>query len=416
MKKFNTFLCAIVFATHVFSQTIADFENLTLASDTFWDGSDLSGGFSSGNAYFVNDYNVSWSSWSGFTYSNRKDSVTPGFGNQYSAITGGGYNGSSNYAIADEYGNAKIRLSGSASGKMVRGFYVTNTTYAYTSMKDGDAFSKKFGGVSGTDPDWFRLRALAWHNGGLKAQSVDFYLADFRSTNSTQDYIVHDWSWMDLQPLGDVDSIIFELTSSDTGNFGMNTPAYFAIDDFTTADTAFAQPSATDDIITINYLSDTLINVLLNDEGLVANPISVELIGLPLIPGATDTVINNQIYYTPAVGIVATDTLMYRVCDGLQACSNANLIIRVTGITSLIDMVNVESTVFPNPFSDVLTIRSSQSWKEIRLYDLAGSLIKNISVATEAHVEINTSDIASGIYFLKMISISGEITRKVIKD
>src|SRR5687767_7461020 len=112
MKKFNTLLCAIFFATQIFSQTISDFENLALATDTFWDGSDLSGGFNSGNAYFVNDYNTSFASWSGFTYSNKADSITAGYGNQYSAITASGYNGSTNYAVANEYGNAKIRLTG----------------------------------------------------------------------------------------------------------------------------------------------------------------------------------------------------------------------------------------------------------------------------------------------------------------
>ena len=238
MKKFNTMLCAIFFATQIFSQTIADFENLQLAPDSFWNGSDLSGEFNSGNASFPNSYDTTYQSWSGFTYSNKRDTTTAGITNQYAAITGGGYNNSANYAIADDYGNAIIRLTGNAAGKTIRGFYITNTTYAYLSMKSGDQFAKKFGGASGADQDWLLLRVLGWSNGVLKQQAVDFYLADYRSADSTQDYILRDWRWIDLQPLGDVDSIIFNISSSDTAFGFINTPAYFAMDNFTTGDFA----------------------------------------------------------------------------------------------------------------------------------------------------------------------------------
>ena len=39
-----------------------------------------------------------------------------------------------------------------------------------------------------------------------------------------------------MKPLGNVDSVLFSLTSSDVGQFGMNTPGFFAIDEFTTRD------------------------------------------------------------------------------------------------------------------------------------------------------------------------------------
>ena len=39
---------------------------------------------------------------------------------------------------------------------------------------------------------------------------------------------------MDLLPLGNVDSLHFLLTSSDTNSAGIKTPAYFAMDGFTT--------------------------------------------------------------------------------------------------------------------------------------------------------------------------------------
>jgi hypothetical protein len=204
------------------------------------------------------------------------------------------------------------------------------------------------------------LRVLGWKNGVLKQQAVDFFLADFRSPDSTIDYIIHDWTWIDLRPLGDVDSILFNLSSSDTAFGYMNTPAYFALDNFTTADTAFAQPVANDDEITTNYLNDTLINVLANDAGLVIDPISVQLVLSPLISGAIAAVVNNQIHYTPAIGVVGTDTLTYTVCDDLLTCSTAKIIIHVTGITSVDEIIDgVAVKLYPNPFSNNISIRQS---------------------------------------------------------
>lgn len=419
MKKFNTLFCAVIFATQVFSQTVSTFENLTLATDTFWDGSDLTGGFSSGSASFVNDYSTSFSSWSGFVYSNKKDSTTAGYGNQYSAITASGYAGSANYAIADDYGNAKVRLTGNAAGKPVKGFYVTNTTYTYLSMKNGDQFAKKFGGATGTDPDWYRLRALGWKNGALKQQAVDFFLADFRSADSTQDYIVRDWTWLDLQPLGDVDSLQFYLSSSDTAFGYMNTPAYFAMDNFTTSDQQNVAPVAADDYVTTTYLNDTLIAVLANDFDTTFTPLTVELVGLPLISGATDTVINNEILYTPAIGVVATDTLVYRLCDATQTCVTAKVVVNVTGITSVHELSETEANVFPNPFTNQLTVYCLQSITEqpttLSVYNESGQEVFTERLLT-TNSSLQTSNWASGIYFLKISSDKGIAVKKIVKE
>jgi hypothetical protein len=35
------------------------------------------------------------------------------------------------------------------AGRQVEGLYITNGTYPYLSMRDGDGFAKKFGGASG---------------------------------------------------------------------------------------------------------------------------------------------------------------------------------------------------------------------------------------------------------------------------
>lgn len=116
--------------------------------------------------------------------------------------------------------------------EVLSGMYVTNNTYLVNSILNGDSYAKKF-----TTGDWFKLTVNGFiyaDNDGdgrwesEKVGSVDFYLADFRNP---MDYkYASDWMWLDLTSLGEVTNLGFELTSSDNGDFGMNTPAYFCFD------------------------------------------------------------------------------------------------------------------------------------------------------------------------------------------
>lgn len=257
MKKFFILISACAVLSFLISgrqskaQTISDFESLTLPADSFWNGSDFTGGFNNGNVFFANTflydslYGGYWAS--GFAYSNMKDSTDGSYTNLYSVRAGVGYNDSPNYGVGQNY--AILRLTGNAAGKAVDGFYVSNTTYAALSMQNGDAFAKKFGGVSGNDPDWFKLSITGYFGGNPIEDTVSFYLADYRFTDNAQDYILKTWEWVDLIPLGNLDSLIFLLTSSDTGQFTMNTPAFFCMDNFTTLDS----PANIDKIVAENF-------------------------------------------------------------------------------------------------------------------------------------------------------------------
>lgn len=235
MKKTFTLLFSICFLT-VWGQTTTTFEDISLEQDSFYNGSDLSGGFTSGNLFFPNSYNTMFDSWSGWAVSNTTDVTTPGRPNQYSSITGGGVNGSNNYAVTFISGTSIIVPQNEAAGGTFDSMYVTNSTYLFFSLKDGDQFAKKFGGEDGNDPDFFFLTIKKYLDGQLSEDSIDFYLADYRFADNSQDYIVTEWTGIDLKPLGDADSLVFSLSSSDVGMFGMNTPAYFCLDNITTLD------------------------------------------------------------------------------------------------------------------------------------------------------------------------------------
>ncbi|MDX9881948.1 MAG: DUF4465 domain-containing protein [Prolixibacteraceae bacterium] len=228
MKHFYLFFLLFAATFSVRAQKAAAFEDVVLLKESYWNGSDGSGGFKSSNLTFKNDYNPAWMSWSGFACSNITDNKTKGWGNQYSAIAGKGHNGSANYAVAYVVGVSSAEF---AVAQSIRGVYVTNSSYAYFSMKEGDDYSKKFGGATGSDPDFLKLIAEGVDASGKTTASAEFYLADFRSNDPSEDYLVGDWKWFDLSALGIVKTVNFKLESSDNGMWGMNTPAYFCLDD-----------------------------------------------------------------------------------------------------------------------------------------------------------------------------------------
>ena len=230
----------LIFLTHLGSsiaQTTADFEDIVIPpSSNYLNNAGQLGHFESGNIKLPNYFNVPFQYWEGWSISKETDNQTPGFTNQYSAISGAGAENSTKYSVAYCYSESVVRLTGNAKGGIVTGLYLTNSTYTYFSMKNGDTFAKRFGGETGNDPDFLKLTIKAYLDGELKSDSVDFFLADYRFTDNSQDYIVKDWEFIQLSELGNLDSLKFTLTSSDNGIFGMNTPAYFCLDNLVTAD------------------------------------------------------------------------------------------------------------------------------------------------------------------------------------
>lgn len=235
-QTFTLFFLSL--ALLVGAQTTVDFESFTIEPDSFLNGSDGSGGFTTSAIFLPNTFSVfpNFTAWSGWSLSNKTDVTTPGFGNQYSAITGGGFEGSSNYAVGFVSGSGNMmHLRGMAAGEIVNGFWITNGTYPYLSMKEGDTFAKKFGGTTGDDPDFLYVSVKTYLNGNLSADSVNFYLADYRFDDNSMDYIIDTWEYVDLTILGAADSLAFSMYSSDVGMNGINTPLYICMDNFITS-------------------------------------------------------------------------------------------------------------------------------------------------------------------------------------
>ena len=275
------------------SKHVVSFESLGsgLPMDSYFNGSQHDGQFLSEQVVLNNQYDSTYQSWSGWAISNTTDSQTAGYGNQFSAITGSGALDSYSYAVANAYPGAlvpEIVIADEDPGVFFESVMVTNTTYAYRSMLEGDAFAKKFGGDSGQDPDYFNLAIQGVSDSGEVVGEMVVPLADFRFENSADDYLLDEWIRVDLSGLTGARKLQFALESSDVGAFGMNTPAYFALDHLVLSDPSYSPP-----VLTLSRVNDDLAEDLiasltsddqteLNVQGSIVIPAGVASIEVPI--------------------------------------------------------------------------------------------------------------------------------------
>jgi Domain of unknown function (DUF4465)/PEP-CTERM motif len=228
------------------SYVTTTFENFNLAPNSYLNNAGMAGGFLANGNFFNNSYDKTYGTWSGWAISNTTDTTTPGYTNQYSAITGSGAGGSATYAVAYTFGATAnpFNPAGSylnlANGTTPVSLEVTNTTYPYLSMLNGDSFENPFG------PGDFFLLTVTGYSGlngtGGEVGEKNFYLADFIGSNR---YIVDTWQTLDLTSLAGAKSLVFGLSSSENDpTYGMNTPAYFAVDNLVTNVSTVPAPSS----------------------------------------------------------------------------------------------------------------------------------------------------------------------------
>lgn len=245
-----------------YAQTV-DFESFNTGSTNSLDGSDGKGGFEIGPLFLPNSYNAQWQSWSGWAISSTIDTITKGYTNQFGNIAGKGSNASAKFAVA--YAPSTNVIAIKDPKVQISSIAITNNTYAYFSMKEGDAFAKKFGGINGNDNDFFKVSIGKFNKGVKSAVLKEVFLADFRNADNSKDFILKSWTTVDLTNVGQADSLYFELSSSDNGAFGMNTPAYFCIDNITYKAITRTDAEELDEV----YAYPTLVNdaVVFNGEG-----------------------------------------------------------------------------------------------------------------------------------------------------
>jgi hypothetical protein len=93
---------------------------------------------------------------------------------------------------------------------------------------------------------------------------------------------------------------------------------------------------------------------------------------------------------------------------------NAHMVMRVTGIALSVEEFSVSKvSISPNPTSDYVNIElhPSNTITSIEIYSITGKKVSNL----EGNRRIDISNLQSGVYLLKVETINGTSTKKLIK-
>ncbi len=75
-----------------------------------------------------------------------------------------------------------------------------------------------------------------------------------------------------------------------------------------------------------------------------------------------------------------------------------------------VDTRNYEVSIFPNPASDVINIKTDLEFTTVELYDILGKRV----LQTGPTNQLNISSFKSGVYFIKLHSTKATLTKKVV--
>lgn len=194
---------------------------------------------------FIHSSIAEWKTWWGFTASNSADNRQPEntLEHQWSNMAEGGI-------MLNEDGNIKLDDFGApvCSAEMPylvafyspymserpidvvfndsksynpQSVYVNLNSYTFYTILLGDAYARAF-----TNNDAFTLTIHGVAPDETE-KTVEVSLAGCSNGNLTT---AKGWKYVDLTPLGTVNELYFTLTTTDTGEYGANTPQYFCLD------------------------------------------------------------------------------------------------------------------------------------------------------------------------------------------
>jgi len=133
-----------------------------------------------------------------------------------------------------------------------------------------------------------------------------------------------------------------------------------------------------------------------------------------LIPvGATDTVLRNDSILPTRFQDGGNVIIIWPAAPDVNVVDTARFDVFVINFNDIPESEDLPYTLYPNPATDMLFIRSESPIEQVRIFNASGQLIK-----TEKNTSgINISDISPGIYFTEITNSRGETrTIKIIKQ
>lgn len=98
------------------------------------------------------------------------------------------------------------------------------------------------------------------------------------------------------------------------------------------------------------------------------------------------------------------------------AASDTISIILVTDFKQ-INIINFEIQLFPNPVEDYLTVQSSQPITSVEVINMVGQIVYKTETfnKSESELKFPTSNLSSGIYYLRVNNKIGNVSKKFVK-
>lgn len=136
---------------------------------------------------------------------------------------------------APSQGDASTTLTGNCKKAYFESVEIANTTYPYLVMKNGNGFTE--GSDLESQKGWFKVQFIAFNDYEPTSKPVKYveaYLANFDSTLEKEagfcGKIIDEWTKIDISSLPETSILVVNFVGSDVGEYGLNTPAYCALD------------------------------------------------------------------------------------------------------------------------------------------------------------------------------------------
>ena len=85
-------------------------------------------------------------------------------------------------------------------------------------------------------------------------------------------------------------------------------------------------------------------------------------------------------------------------------------------LTAGFNELTLDYSIFPNPATNSISIISGKSINQIEIQDVAGKTIRNIQLLPSNKVEINTSELLQGIYYIKVYADNEISTKSFVRE
>lgn len=118
------------------------------------------------------------------------------------------------------------------------------------------------------------------------------------------------------------------------------------------------------------------------------------------------------------IGEYGSGQLSYDVWVDGDPSTAVEITFDVNSVVSITPSLAANLSIFPNPTTDVLTLRANSSQLEdgqAQVYDLSGRLLREVPVSGVEAVDIDVRTLSEGAYLLRYTSEKGVVTRRFLK-